>query len=270
MAVLEWDQIGERIYQTGIDRGVLYLPDGTAAPWNGLTDVEESSNNEVKSYYLEGSKFLQTLIPGEFIGKLKAFTYPDEFEEVGGLVHVAPGLDFHNQPVKSFGLSYRTKVGNDLEGLDFGYKIHLLYNLIANPDANSYKTLNDSSAAPIEFAWTLTGTPPKIGRFKPTVHISIDSRETDPAILALLETQLYGTESSSPSLPSIADVAEYFGYLGALVIVDHGDGTWSAIDEGDAYITMLDATTFMIEDVDATYLDGDTYTVSSTNVNNPL
>jgi hypothetical protein len=103
-------------------------------------------------------------------------------------------------------------------------------------------------------------------KFKPTVHISIDSRKTPPDILEMLEAQLYGTDTSNPSLPSIQDVAEFFGYLGALIIVDHGDGTWSAVDESDEYITMIDDTTFQIDNADATYLDTVTYEISSTNV----
>ena len=116
----------------------------------------------------------------------------------------------------------------------------------------------------------MTGTPPKIKKFRPTVHVSIDSRKTPPNILQLLEAQLYGTPTSDASLPSIQDVAEFFGYLGALLIVDHGDGQWSAIDESDAYVTMIDSTTFQIDNVDATYLDADTYEVSSTNVGEGL
>lgn len=266
MATLVWDEIGERIYQTGVDHGVLYLHDGTVAVWNGLTDVEESSNSELKSFYLDGVKYLETLLPGDFIGKLKAFTYPDEFDSVNGITAVAPGLSFHDQPAKSFNLSYRTKIGNDLEGLEYGYKIHLLYNLLANPDAFSFDTLKDSTAQPIEFSWSLTGTPVKGNNVRPTVHVSIDSTKTPEYILQVLEDKLYGTAVNDPSFPSIDEVSELFGYLGALIIVDHGDGTWLAIDESDGYITMLDDTTFEIVGADATMLDADTYEISSTNV----
>ena len=266
MATLVWDKVGERIFQTGVDRGVLYLHDGTAVPWNGLVDIEEGSNSELKSFYLDGVKFLDSLSPGDFIGKLKAFTYPEEFDEVNGIANVSPGLVYYNQPPKSFNLSYRTKIGNDIEGLDYGYKIHILYNLIANPDSQSYSTLKDSGIDATEFSWSLTGTPPKIEKFRPTVHISFDSRNTPPDILEMLEDKLYGTETSEPGLPSIQEVAEFFGYLGALIIVDHGNGTWSALDESNGYITMTDDTTFQIDNVDATYSDADTYSVSSTNV----
>lgn len=266
MATLEWDRIGERVYQTGIDHGVLYLHDGRVAVWNGLTSVDEDFSSELKSFYLDGVKFLDNLIPGDFSGKLTAFTYPDEFDSVNGIGTVAPGMSVYDQPSKSFNLSYRTKIGNDVEGTEHAYQIHILYNIIANPDSYTFETMQDSDIQPVEFTWSLIGTPPRVTKFRPTVHISIDSRKTPPDILKMLEAQLYGTSTTNPSLPSIQDVAEFFGYLEALIIVDHGDGTWSAIDESDQYITMLDSTTFQIDNADATYLDADTYQISSTNV----
>ncbi len=266
MAVLTWDKTGERVYQTGIDHGVLYLHDGTSVAWNGIIDIEESSNSELKSFYLDGVKYLENLSPGDFLGKLTAFTYPDEFDAVNGIADVSPGLSYYEQPPQSFNLSYRTLIGNDLEGTDFGYRIHILYNVIANPDSKAFNTVDDSGIQPIEFSWALTGTPPKIEKHRPTVHVSIDSRKAPTTILQLLEAQLYGTATSNPSLPSIQDIAEFFGYRDALLIVDHGDGTWSAIDESDQYITMIDSTTFQIDGANATYLDPETYTISSTNV----
>ena len=266
MATLVWDKVGERIYQVGVDHGVLYLQDGTAVPWNGLIDVEESSDSELKSFYLEGVKFLENLSPGDFQGKLKAFTYPDEFDSVNGIANVSPGLAYYEQPPKSFNLSYRTRIGNDLDGADHGYKIHILYNLLANPDANTFSTKTDSGVQPVEFSWSLTGTPQKVVKARPTVHISIDSTKTPPEILQLLESKLYGTATSAPSLPPISEIGEYFGYRGGLLVIDHGDGSWSAVDESNTYITMLDATTFQIDGADATYLDAVTYKVSSTNL----
>lgn len=265
MATLVWDEVSEKIYQTGIEHGVLYLHDGTVAPWNGLIDIEESSNSELKSFYLDGVKFLESLSPGDFQGKLKAYTYPDEFDSVNGLAVVAPGLTYYEQPPRSFNLSYKTRVGNDVEGTDYGYKIHILYNILANPDSHSFGSISESTNA-VEFSWSLTGTPPKIGRVRPTVHLSIDSRTTPPEILALLEKTLYGTPTTNPSLPPITEIGEYFGFRGGLLIIDHGDGTWTAVDESDTYINMLDDTTFQIAGADATYLDADTYTISSTNV----
>jgi hypothetical protein len=269
MTALVWDEIGERIYQAGIDRGVLYRQDGVAVPWNGLLSVEESSNSELKSFYLDGVKYLETLSPSDFVGKLKAYTYPDEFDEVNGTLHVATGLSFYEQPPKSFNLSYRTRVGNDLEGTDYGYKIHILYNVIAKPDAYSFNTADDSGASAIEFGWSLTGVPAKAPGVRPTVHVSIDSRTALPEILQIIEAKLYGTETTDPSLPPITELGEYFGYLGALLIIDHGDGAWSAVDESDTYITMISETEFQIVGADATYLDPETYEISSTNVSSP-
>jgi hypothetical protein len=263
MTALAWDAIGERRYETGIDRGVLYLHDGTTAPWNGLTSVEEATTSEIKSYYLEGVKFLENYIPGDFEAKIKAFTYPEEFDQVNGLADVQPGLDIYDQPASSFNLAYRTKIGNDVSQ-DCGYKIHILYNVIANPDSVLYNTLDDSGVQPTQFGWSLSGTPIKLVGFRPTVHISIDSTITPPDVMQVLEDQLYGTETSDPRLPSMSEIAGYFGYLQEFIVVDHGDGTWTGIDSADNYITMLDETTFQIDNADATYLDADTYTISST------
>jgi hypothetical protein len=266
MTTLVWDQVGERIFQSGVDRGVLYLHDGTAVSWNGLTGVEETPSSELKSFYLDGAKYLQNVIAGDFAGKLKAFTYPDEFDTVNGIASVAPGLSFYDQPAKSFNLSYRTGIGNDLADVEYGYKIHLLYNIFAIPENSSFNTSDDSGAQVTEFVWALSGTPEKYGGFRPTIHISIDSTKTPPDLLELLENTLYGTEVSDPSFPTLQEIADMFGYLGALIIIDHGDGTWSAVDESNTYITMLDTTTFQIDDADVTYLDADTYEISSTNV----
>jgi hypothetical protein len=265
MAVLVWDKIGERIYQTGIDRGVLYLHDNTVVPWNGLIRIEESSSPELKSFFLDGVKFLTSLTPGDFLGKLKAYTYPDEFDSVNGIANPAPGLSYYEQPPKSFNLAYRTRIGNDVDGQDHGYKIHILYNIFATPESLSFETMQESQISPIEFGWSLTGTPPKFDKFKPTVHISMDSIRTPPIIWKILEDKLYGTATTEPKLPSIQEINKIFGFLGALVIIDNGDGSWTAFDESETYITMIDPTTFQIDNADATYLNADTYEISSTN-----
>lgn len=267
MATLVWDKVGERVYQTGVDRGVLYLSDGTTVVWNGLISVEESSDSELKSYYLDGVKFLENLSPGEFSAKLSAYTYPDEFESVNGVATVAPGLNYYEQPPKSFCLSYRTKIGNDTRDAEYGYKIHILYNILAKPEAFAYESVSESTVTPIAFAWSLSGTPPKVpnNKYRPSVHVSFDSTKTPAEILQMVERILYGTETANASVPSISDINELFGYLGALIIIDYGDGTWAAMDESDNYITMLDETTFQIVNANARMLDADTYEISSTN-----
>lgn len=264
MVALTWDAVDKRTYQTGVDRGVLYPHDGPAVPWNGLVSMEESPESELKAYYLDGVKYLEHLAPGEFRGKLTAITYPEEFDLVTGLAIVTPGLIVHEQESKSFSLSYRTMVGNPVEGTDYGYKIHILYNLLADPETRTYQTLGDTTQA-MNFAWSLTGTPPRIHKFRPTVHVVIDSRTTPIDVMSLIETRLYGSSTMPPSLPTIMEVGEYFGYLGALLIIDNGDGSWTALDESDTYITMIDDTIFQIEHTDAVIVD-DEYEISSTNV----
>jgi hypothetical protein len=264
MAVLTWDEVGDRIYQTGIDRGVLYLQDGTVAVWNGLISVEETPSWELKTSYLDGVKYLEMLVPSEFQAKLTAFTYPDEFDTVNGIAHVSPGLSYHEQPSKSFNLSYRTKVGNDIENEELGYKIHILYNVIAAPDSYSYGSTQDSSVEPITFGWNLIGVPPKLEKFRPTVHISVDSRTTPPEVLKLIEDKLYGTEDFPPSFPAIDEVTSYFDYVGALIVIDFGDGTWMAIDNAGTFLSMINPTTFSIAGADATMLNATTYEISTT------
>lgn len=266
MATLVWDEVGERVYQGGIDHGVLYLQDGTVVPWNGLINIEETTASELNVYHLDGVKYLETLSPRDFSGKLTAFTYPDEFDAVNGIAMVVEGFYAYDQPSKSFNLSYRTKIGNDIDGTEYGYKIHILYNILANPETYVFDTSSDSGIQPVEFGWNLSGTPPLIDGFRPTVHVCINSTKTPPEILQMLEDQLYGTATTGPSLPTFQEIAQYFGYLGALIIVDHGDGSWSAIDASNGYITMLDETSFLIENADVVYLDEVTFQISSTNV----
>jgi hypothetical protein len=263
MATLQWDKVGERIFRTGIDRGVLYIGD-KAVVWNGLTSVEEQSDREVKSYYLDGWKYLQTQTPGDYLAKLKAFTYPDEFEKAAGVNSLDSGLSYYEQPPVSFDLTYRTRLGNDVDGTDYGYKIHIIYNVMATTDPYAYETLSNSPK-PIEFTWTLSGTPPPLEGYRPTSHISIDSTKVDPAVLQTVEDALYGSAINNPYLPSIDEITDLLEQFGSLVIVDNGDGTWTAIDLADDYITMDSSTRFTIRNADATYLDTVTYNISTTN-----
>lgn len=240
------------------------MHDGRSAAWNGLTSVEESPNREIQDFYLDGVKYMQSQYAGDFSASLKAFTYPDEFDEVNGVVEVLPGLSYHDQPAKSFNLSYRTKVGNDVDGVDHGYKIHILYNVMAVPDSTSFGTA-DEGVQLSEFGWKLSGIPKIIAGRRPTIHISIDSRKTDPVRLAEIEGVLYGTATNDPYLPPIDDFTEAFEFFDSLIIVDNGDGTWTGIDLADQYVTMTDPTTFSITADGAVYLDSNTYELSTTN-----
>jgi len=210
MTKLEWNTVGERRYETGVDRGVLYLFDGRAVPWNGLTSVSETMDSDVRTVFLDGIKFLDHHVSGSYSFNLKAFTYPDEFDELTGLSSVVPGVIFHDQNFKLFNLSYRTRVGNDVQGIDHGYKIHLLYNLLAVPGDVEFQTITET-VEPNSFEWTLTGTPPRMFGARPTNHISLDSRAIAPELLNTFESMLYGSDTHNAFMPSLTQVIEIVG-----------------------------------------------------------
>jgi len=205
MTALVWDQVGERLYETGVDRGVLYLPGGSAVPWNGLISINEMVSREVKPYYIDGIKFLDHHVPGSYSAKLSAYTYPNEMNELVGTEEFAPGVFVHDQRVQPlFSLSYRTGMGNDVEGLGYGYKIHILYNLMAILSDTTLSTVGES-VAPQAFEWSIYGTPSLLPGKRPTSHVSVDSSKVDATVLDTLEDQLYGTASTLPDLPSLTE-----------------------------------------------------------------
>jgi hypothetical protein len=197
MPPLVWDQVGERFYETGVDHGVLYLPDAagvynTGFAWNGLTTVTETpSGAEASPQYADNIKYLNMISAEEFGATIEAFTYPEEFGECDGTALPAPGVAVGQQGRKMFGLSFRTRKGNDVEGTEFGYKLHLLYGCQAAPSEKAYATINDSPEA-IAFSWEVTTTPVPVTDHKPTALIVIDSTVVDPTDLASLEALLYG------------------------------------------------------------------------------
>lgn len=260
MTALVWDQEGTRFYESGIDRGVLYLRDGNGVPWNGLLAVnEDSPTNDAAAVYFDGIKYADVLALGEFSGSLRAFTYPDEFLEFEGVIEVNNGLYVTNQQPTRFGLSYRTKVGNDLDG-DAGYKIHILYNLLATPSQKGYETQAADITA-MEFEWSITSIPGRVSGFQPTAHLIIDSRQMGPLLLQDIEATLYGNEFDDAKLPPLSTLTSFIDNWVIIRITDNGDGTWTATGP-DNLISMLDATTFQIIQANARYLDADTYLIS--------
>lgn len=206
MTALVWDQVGERRYETGVDHGVLYLPDGNAVPWNGLVSINEVVGRETKPFYIDGIKYLDHSVPGSYAAKLAAFTYPDELDELIGNKEFTPGVFVHDQRASSFfNLSYRTQVANDLEGFDHGYKLHILYNLTAILSDTTMGTIGES-VAPQTFEWTIFGTPSPVSGIRPTSHISLDSRRIDSTMLATLEELLYGSTTEDPDLPTLIEL----------------------------------------------------------------
>lgn len=203
---LTWDATGERLFETGVKKGVLYLQDmdgayPTGVAWNGLTAVTESpSGAEATPLYADDIKYLNLYSVEEFAATLEAYTYPDEFAACDGSAELVKGVKVGQQKRKAFGLSYVTTLGNDVEGNAHGYKIHLIYGAMAAPSEKAYATINDSPEA-ITFSWELTTTPVSVAGFEPTACITIDSTAVDAAKLKEFEKVIYGSDTAAAHLP---------------------------------------------------------------------
>ena len=208
MSRLVWDKTGERLYETGVKNGVLYIPASgvysKGVAWNGLTAVTESpSGAEATALYADDIKYLSLMSTEEFGATIEAYTYPDEFAECDGSADIADGVTIGQQTRKTFGLCYKTTIGNDVDGNGYGYKLHIIYGALASPSEKAYATINDSPEA-ITFSWEITTTPVNVTGAKPTASLLIDSTKADPTKLAALEDILYGKDgdaSAEPRLP---------------------------------------------------------------------
>lgn len=216
MAVITWDGVGDKIFETGVDHGVLYPFNSTTkaydtgVAWNGLTTVTESpSGAEANAQYADNIKYVELRSAEEFGATLEAFTYPDEFAVLDGTASPAAGLTIGQQTRGTFGLSYRTLVGNDVEKQDYGYKLHLIYGATAAPSEKAYATINDSPEA-ITFSWELTTTPVAVEGFKPTASLVIDSTKTTTDKMQALEALLYGAAATEAKLPLPDEVIALF------------------------------------------------------------
>ena len=208
MAKIKWDKTGEHFYETGVKNGVLYVQEGSEYPkgvaWNGLTAVTESpSGAEATPLYADDIKYLNLLSAEEFGATIEAYTYPDEFAACDGSAALVDGVMIGQLARKTFGLCYRTTIGNDTNGNDYGYKLHIIYGALAAPSEKAYATINDSPEA-ITFSWEITTTPVNVTGAEPTASITIDSTKADPTKLAALEDILYGKDGepgNEPRLP---------------------------------------------------------------------
>lgn len=224
MPKLIWDQVGKRFYETGVDRGVLYLPNESGkylkgVAWNGLTAVnQQPEGGEDNPQYADNIEYLNLVSAEKFKATIEAYTYPVEFEECDGSRRIAKGITIGQQTRKPFGFSYRTIIGNDTLGNDLGYKIHLVYGAKAAPSEKSYNTVNDSPEA-ITFSWSVSGSPVAVPGFRPTAIISIDSRTTSAAGMQAIEGALYGTDQKEPNLPLPEDILAMLTTTGDLLDV---------------------------------------------------
>jgi hypothetical protein len=245
---LVWDKPGQRFFEAGIDRGVFYMSNDLGVAWNGLTSVEENlEDTSSEPVFFDGTKIMDMALLGDFAATLSAFTYPDELLEYEGIVPTADGLYVDAQNPKQFGLSYRTRVGNDVDGTDLGYRIHIIYNITAVPDVKGYVTQSPGSGA-VDFAWRLTAVPEAVPGLRPTAHVILDSRFLPADILRTIEDILYGTEGSEGSAVYdggyVAD--EDRGLIDGGYPWDEGDELPSnALNPGDPRIPPIDELIFI-------------------------
>lgn len=217
MTRIDWDGIGKRFFEVGVDRGVLYIGDEPGVPWIGLTKVEFStSGGDAKLRYLDGVQISNYTAPERLSATINAISYPDVFEQCDGTAFLENGLRAKQQRRIPFALCYRSKVGNDTDGMDHGYKIHILYNLRAEPSERGYETLSNNND-PIPFSWKANGRGERVSGLLPTAHFEIDSRDTPAELLQQVEELLYGAEASSPILPTVGELVFLFDSFEDLV-----------------------------------------------------
>ena len=212
MTRLVWGATGSRNYEAGVDRGVLFPPNGAAGvPWNGLTSVnEEPSGGEPTAYYLDGIKYLQIASSEEYAATIEALSAPAEFAVCDGTAAIYAGLFISQQPRKQFGFSYRTLLGNDIDADDHGYKLHLVYNALAKPTSRDYASLG-ASTDPMALSWAITTVPPTVSGFKPSAHIVINSLTATAPHMTAVENIVYGSSTLIPRQPTIQELVTIFG-----------------------------------------------------------
>lgn len=210
MARAQWDRVGQRTYEAGVDRGMLYAPGLMGVPWNGLISVNEQPvGGGSTPYYIDGVKYLEEVALDEFAATIVAFTYPEQFLPFEGIQGFGNGLYSDNQPRRSFGMSYRTGLGDDLKGMDRGYKIHLVYNAKVTTTTKDRQS-HTSQIDPLNFSWPIVTTPVQLANRRGTSHLIIDSTKTDKLLLAALEDRIYGKVGKNAYLPTPSDLINLF------------------------------------------------------------
>lgn len=270
MARLTWDKQGQRLYHTGIDRGVLYLDEGVVAPWSGLVSVTESpSGGQPTETYLDGQKILNVGGGEDYAATIESLSLPLAAAGCAGWGILQVGLYASHQNKSSFSLSYRTLIGNDLDGTNFGYQLHIVFGAIAKNADFAHETNSDKPSAKT-YSWEITAVPVSFGLVRPTAHVIFDTRYVDSTTMGTVEAILYGDDSNDPRLLSPAEIALLTSTAqpsssasGSLLVVDNGDGSWSVTSLTPGVVEMLDGNTFQIDDSGAMFVDGSTYTITS-------
>jgi hypothetical protein len=237
MTKLTWNDLGSHKFDSGLDQGVLYLSSGLSFPWTGLLSIDENfSDSTVNPLYYDGIKTRDTQVPGDFSATLKALAYPDALLDLIGVREIDTGVFVDGQQPKIFNFAYRTLIGNDVSGINHGYKIHLLYNLTAITDSRTYATLS-ASTEPSEINLTLYGVPDKTPNYRPTAHVILDSTQMSPDILESLEAILYGDETNDPRFPSIEEMIQLVLFFDPKLIIPHTDTGFAELVSGYGDLT---------------------------------
>lgn len=264
MPELVWDKIGDRTYESGLDRGVLYLTrTGEVFPWNGLTSVVEKSTRSTSDNFFDGEKVSESVTIGSFTASVSAITYPDVVVELEGTTELRNGVFLGQQAPELFAMSYRTRVGNDVDGDSDHYKIHVVYNVTLTPSERTYASVSDDPSL-VEFEWELTTVPVQIDGYLTAAHITIDTKKVDSKLLKKIERYLYGDGAADASLIPMEDLVKMLLEWFIIEIIDNGDGTWSAHTTYDGYIIPLLEEMFEIRYANAIFIDDDTYQISDT------
>lgn len=262
MTKLSWNETGSRIFEYGVEQAVLFPQDGPAIPWYGVVSIQEKiSDSDARPFYLDGIKYRNDSGNEDFSAILEAYTYPVEFEIFDGTLEIADGVNTHQQERSPFNFVYKTLLGNDVDGLSLGYRIHILYNVTASPSQRAYKTLG-TSLEPITFSWDLSTKPTIIDGYQPTAHLIIDSINTEAHLLEVLNVMLFGSSATDPTLLDGQSLANFVDGYRVLEITDNGDGTWTATGPDDV-IFWLSETQFLIDWPSATYISSDTYVIGT-------
>ena len=253
MSQLVWNLPEDQVFEAGLDRGVIYLEDGSAVPWNGLSNVDDDGESTVKDFYIDGVKFLSTVSPRDWKGNLTAYTYPDEFAELIGIAELGDGLYVDSQASGRFDLSYRTMVSAPAVDMKQHYKIHLIYKVMASLDGFTNETLS-SATKPTEFGFGLSAVPVMAPGIRPTAHIILDTRKMDDVTIASLESMLYGDADSDPTVPTIEELVNLLKFPDEVVVVYNEDGTWTATGSNENIYMLDNHGHFQIDSVNAEWV----------------
>lgn len=261
MSRIAWNTSGSRVYEAGVDRGVLYIGTSAGVPWVGLVSVDENPDGgETKAYYIDGEKYLNISSSDEFGASITAFTYPVEFGACDGTARVRPGVFFGQQGRKPFGFSYRTKVGNDSAGTEFAYKIHLVYNALAAPASRSLSTFSDSVEA-ADFSWDISTKNRRVAGYASTAHVIIDSRYTHPFTMAALEDILYGSDTGVARLLTPEEIVTIYDVPVVWEVVDNLDGSFD-ISGPDDNVRDIGLEQFILSHPSVSPVVGETFTIT--------